>query len=68
MTSMMTKLSTPRSAMPGNMATRDRATFISRRPNTGHSTLILAWGLVALALAWGFYESLQLLTRVIPRF
>jgi hypothetical protein len=29
---------------------------------------MLAWGLVALALAWGLYESVQLLTGVIPTF
>jgi hypothetical protein len=29
---------------------------------------MLAWGLVALALGWGLYESVQLLTGAIPKF
>lgn len=65
---MVIKISTSPSYRSGNEATRTQSSSVSRQKNTGHLTIMLAWGLVALALAWGLYESVQLLTGVIPTF
>jgi hypothetical protein len=51
----------------------DRATItkssVSRQDAPSYVTLVLAMAVIVLALAWGLYESIQVLTTgVIPRF
>jgi hypothetical protein len=64
---MNTKVSAITSSRSGNQATTT-ASRISRHDRTGHLTFVLALSAISLALAWGLYESVQLLTGVIPKF
>ena len=65
---MNTKVSTLTSVRSGNQAIQADAYTTSRTNRTGYLTLFVGWGLVALAMAWGLYESVQFLTGVIPKF
>jgi hypothetical protein len=65
---MVTKTGTVVSIRTGNEAIAKQLSSVSRRNSKGHFTAALAWGLVGLAFAWGLYESVQLLTGVIPKF
>jgi hypothetical protein len=65
---MNTKIATVTSIRSGNQATKTQASPISRQDRTSHLTFILALSAISLALAWGLYESVQLLTGVIPKF
>jgi len=65
---MMTKLNTSTAVKSTKSATIYQLPSRPRPTTKGHFTLILPWALVLLALAWGTYESVQLLTGVIPKF
>jgi hypothetical protein len=65
---MIIEFRNPTSDRAVDTATREQLGSISEQGNTGHFTLVLALALVVLALAWGLYESVMLLTGVIPKF
>jgi hypothetical protein len=65
---MVIEISKSTSYRSGNEATKAPSSSVTRQNRTGHLTVMLAWGLVALALGWGLYESVQLLTGAIPKF
>jgi hypothetical protein len=69
MTPMITEINTSTSTRSGNRATTTHSSSLSRRNRTGHLTLILSLAVIMLAMAWGLYESVQVLTTgVIPRY
>jgi hypothetical protein len=65
---MNTKASTVTSIRSGNQATTTHVSPLSAQDRTRHLTFILALSAISLALAWGLYESVQLLAGVIPKF
>jgi hypothetical protein len=65
---MNTNLSTVNSIRSGDRAIPLQESFIPHHDRTRHLTFILALVAISLAQAWGLYESVQLLTGVIPKF
>jgi len=65
---MTTKTKTVVFIRTGNDAAATQTSTVSRRNRTGRLRLALPWALVVLALAWGLYESVMLLTGVIPKY
>jgi hypothetical protein len=65
---MIIEIKAATSPRSGNQATAKQSLSKPTRVATGHLTFILTLASVAVALAWGLYESVQLLTGVVPKF
>jgi hypothetical protein len=65
---MMMKSSAASSDGLGNRATATQASSRAEGSRAGYITVFAAWGLVLLAVGWGLYESVELLTGVMPKF
>jgi hypothetical protein len=62
---MITKDSTMTSGGSGIMATRGQSAFMDRPKSTSSFTLVVAWALVAVPLAWGLYEATRVAAQLI---
>ncbi len=65
---MLTKMKFATSNRSASPAPFDQLSSAPRRNVAAHFRVAILGGLILLSLAWGLYDSIQLLTGVIPKF